>query len=60
MKNEAKARLKAYESALEEDLGYNERSAAQDMEKAKNNEALVEAMLSMIQPANDTQNGKMK
>ena len=57
---EAKARLKAYESALEEDLGYNERSAAQDMEKAKNNEALVEAMLSMIQPANDTQSGKMK
>ena len=60
MKRSAEERLKEYESALKEDLGYNERSAAEDMEKARNNEALVEAMLSMIQPTNEAEVGKRK
>ncbi len=50
MKKEAQERLQAYADALNEDLGYNERSAEEDMKKVKNNEDLIEAMLGMIQP----------
>ncbi len=49
-KDDAFSRLRAYADALEEDSGYNNRSAEENLKKAQNNEKLVEDMLNMIQP----------
>lgn len=60
LKVDALERLHAYEDALKDDLGFNQRVAEEDMKKAQSNEDLVDMMLSMIQPAADPDSVKVE